>query len=103
MPDSTVHGFAADRFHSVRDAFEENLAGGADVGASCCVTLEGETVVDLWGATPTFLVSLVLSSFPSYLAPNHVTLVGVECSHCIVSVTPDAISAHAFDCALRRA
>lgn len=49
MPESTVHGFVADQFTSVRDAFEENLAGGADVGASCCATLEGETIVDLWG------------------------------------------------------
>ena len=49
MPESTVHGFVADKFSSVRDAFEANLASAADVGASCCVTLEGETVVDLWG------------------------------------------------------
>jgi len=49
MPESTVHGFVADRFSSVRDAFETNFADGADVGASCCATLEGETVVDLWG------------------------------------------------------
>jgi CubicO group peptidase (beta-lactamase class C family) len=49
MPESTVHGFVADKFRSVRDAFEANFASGADVGASCCATLEGETVVDLWG------------------------------------------------------
>ena len=49
MPESTVHGFVADKFSSVRDAFEANFASGADVGASCCATLEGETVVDLWG------------------------------------------------------
>jgi hypothetical protein len=39
----------ADKFRGVRDAFETNLASSADVGASCCVTLEGETVVDLCG------------------------------------------------------
>ena len=49
MPESTVHGFAADEFNAVRDAFEANLASGADVGASCCATLEGETIIDLWG------------------------------------------------------
>lgn len=49
MPENTVHGFVADEFSSVRDAFEENFASGADIGASCCATLEGETVVDLWG------------------------------------------------------
>jgi CubicO group peptidase (beta-lactamase class C family) len=49
MPESTVHGFVAEPFSSVRDAFEANFASGADVGASCYATLEGETVVDLWG------------------------------------------------------
>lgn len=49
MPESTVHGFVADKFSSVRNAFEANFADSADVGASCCATLEGETVVDLWG------------------------------------------------------
>ncbi len=29
--------------------FEGNFASGADVGASFCATLNGETVVDLWG------------------------------------------------------
>ena len=37
------------RFAAVRVEFERNLASGADVGASFCATLEGETVVDLWG------------------------------------------------------
>lgn len=49
MPENTVHGFVADQFSEVREAFEENLASGADAGASCCATLDGETVVDLWG------------------------------------------------------
>src|SRR5215472_12403198 len=48
MPE-TVHGFVADTCASVRDAFEANFATGADLGASCCATLEGETIVDLWG------------------------------------------------------
>ncbi|MEI9887497.1 MAG: serine hydrolase domain-containing protein [Rhizomicrobium sp.] len=43
------HGFAHDKFAAVRTAFDANLAGGDDVGASFCATLEGETVVDLWG------------------------------------------------------
>jgi CubicO group peptidase (beta-lactamase class C family) len=38
-----------DRYAPVRSLFEEQLASGADVGASCCVTVDGETVVDLWG------------------------------------------------------
>jgi CubicO group peptidase (beta-lactamase class C family) len=49
MADSAVAGFAHDRFAPARAAFEDNLARGADVGASFCATLEGETVVDLWG------------------------------------------------------
>jgi CubicO group peptidase (beta-lactamase class C family) len=44
-----VEGFALDRFASVRDVFEANLAKGSDVGASFCATRDGETVVDLWG------------------------------------------------------
>jgi CubicO group peptidase (beta-lactamase class C family) len=38
-----------DKFAAVRAAFESNFAGGADIGASFCATVEGETVVDLWG------------------------------------------------------
>jgi CubicO group peptidase (beta-lactamase class C family) len=49
MPESTVQSFIADKFGPVRDAFEANLTSAADVGASCCITLEGETVVDLCG------------------------------------------------------
>lgn len=46
---SMVQGFARDRYAGVRAAFEENLASGADVGACFCATVDGETVVDLWG------------------------------------------------------
>ena len=42
-------GFADDRFSSVAAVFEAGLAGGAEVGASLCITVDGETVVDLWG------------------------------------------------------
>ncbi|MEQ1549340.1 MAG: serine hydrolase domain-containing protein, partial [Chakrabartia sp.] len=42
-------GFTQDRFASVRTAFDANFESGADIGASFCATLEGETVVDLWG------------------------------------------------------
>jgi CubicO group peptidase (beta-lactamase class C family) len=49
MAREAADGFAHERFASVRDVFEKSLADGADVGASFCATLEGETVVDLWG------------------------------------------------------
>ncbi|HWA92262.1 MAG TPA: serine hydrolase domain-containing protein [Rhizomicrobium sp.] len=38
-----------DKFAAVRAAFESNFASGADIGASFCATVNGETVVDLWG------------------------------------------------------
>ncbi len=44
-----IQGLCNDRFAGVRAAFEANFAHGADVGASVVVTLDGETVVDLWG------------------------------------------------------
>jgi CubicO group peptidase (beta-lactamase class C family) len=42
-------GFALDDFASVRSLFEANLANGIDLGASFSASVEGETVVDLWG------------------------------------------------------
>ena len=44
-----IHGSCAPGFERVREAFEENFTERDDVGASVAVTLEGETVVDLWG------------------------------------------------------
>jgi CubicO group peptidase (beta-lactamase class C family) len=44
-----INGFAQTRFAAAREVFESNLSGGADVGASLCATIEGETVIDLWG------------------------------------------------------
>ncbi|HEY8004191.1 MAG TPA: serine hydrolase domain-containing protein [Phenylobacterium sp.] len=49
MADGSVQGFTQDRYAAVRESFEDNLATGADLGASFCATVEGETVVDLWG------------------------------------------------------
>lgn len=44
-----VVGHCDARFAGVRDAFVENFERRGEVGASVAVTLEGETVVDLWG------------------------------------------------------
>ena len=49
MADGSVGGFTQDKFGAVREAFAASLASGADVGASFCATVGGETVVDLWG------------------------------------------------------
>jgi CubicO group peptidase (beta-lactamase class C family) len=44
-----VHGSCDDRFAALRDVLVRQLDSGADLGASVAVTVEGETVVDLWG------------------------------------------------------
>lgn len=44
-----VHGKCDEKFAAVRELFEANLASGADVGASFCATVDGETVIDIWG------------------------------------------------------
>ncbi|HET9728468.1 MAG TPA: serine hydrolase domain-containing protein [Acidimicrobiia bacterium] len=44
-----IEGTCADRFAAVRSAFEANFQERSEVGAAVCVTLDGETVVDLWG------------------------------------------------------
>ena len=44
-----VHGSCDDRFTAMRELLAANLASGADLGASVAVTLDGESVVDLWG------------------------------------------------------
>ena len=38
-------------FGEVQRAFERNFVDHGEVGASVCVTVNGETVVDLWGGT----------------------------------------------------
>lgn len=49
MGDIQVGGFAQERFAPVREAFAANLRSGADIGASFTATVDGETVVDIWG------------------------------------------------------
>jgi CubicO group peptidase (beta-lactamase class C family) len=44
-----VQGHCDARFSGVRDAFEENFRDRGELGAAVTVTLDGETVVDLWG------------------------------------------------------
>jgi len=44
----TVHGSWTPAFEWVREAFAKNLAE-SEVGAACCVYLDGECVVDVWG------------------------------------------------------
>lgn len=50
--DSTdIHGHCAPGFEGVREAFAANFARGLDDGASVCVTVDGQPVVDLWAGT----------------------------------------------------
>jgi CubicO group peptidase (beta-lactamase class C family) len=44
-----VNGYCDPKFARVAEEFERNFQERGEVGASVCVKIEGETVVDLWG------------------------------------------------------
>jgi CubicO group peptidase (beta-lactamase class C family) len=44
-----IFGDCATGFHRVREEFERNFAERGELGASVCVIVDGEPVVDLWG------------------------------------------------------
>ena len=44
-----VEGQVARGFESVREAFADNFERRGELGGACCVYLNGEKVVDLWG------------------------------------------------------
>jgi CubicO group peptidase (beta-lactamase class C family) len=44
-----VQGLCQDRFRKVWQIFEQSLASGDDIGASFCVFIDGEPVIDIWG------------------------------------------------------
>ena len=45
----TVEGHVSRGFEAVREAFVDNLRRRHELGGACCVYLDGEKVVDLWG------------------------------------------------------
>jgi len=49
VPNGKVLGTCDARFIAVADEFEKGFRERDEVGASVCMTLEGRTVVDLWG------------------------------------------------------
>lgn len=49
MTNVELQGTCEPRFGAVRDAFEANWSDHDEIGASLCVIVGGETVVDLWG------------------------------------------------------
>ncbi|MFX1575387.1 MAG: serine hydrolase domain-containing protein [Promethearchaeota archaeon] len=44
-----ISGYCEEKFGKVKKAFEKNLNTGKECGASFSVTIEGKTVIDLWG------------------------------------------------------
>lgn len=44
-----VSGFTAPEFDIVRLAFEQNFTDRSELGGACCVYVDGDKVVDLWG------------------------------------------------------
>ncbi|MBV9990725.1 MAG: beta-lactamase family protein [Alphaproteobacteria bacterium] len=44
-----IDGHCDDKFAGVRAAFQASFDKGDEVGASVCITKDGETVADLWG------------------------------------------------------
>ena len=44
-----INGTSDERFESLSELLSDSLDSGGDVGASVSVTIEGETVVDIWG------------------------------------------------------
>lgn len=49
MSEIPISGTCDPRFAKVRDAFAENFASRGDLGGSVAVTLDGASIVDLWG------------------------------------------------------
>lgn len=49
MPAWTIDGDCDPKLTPVRDAFAANFEAGLEVGASFAVTIDGRSVVDLWG------------------------------------------------------
>lgn len=44
-----LNGHCDSRFERVRDALAEGIESGDEIGASLCVNIDGENVIDLWG------------------------------------------------------
>ncbi len=46
---ANIDGTAAGKFERIRDEFARNFAERGEVGASVCISVNGERLVDLWG------------------------------------------------------
>lgn len=67
VPTGTVQGICDPAYADVAEAFIGNFTERGEAGASVCVTVEGRTVVDLWGG----------SANPKYKVPWERDTVGV--------------------------
>jgi CubicO group peptidase (beta-lactamase class C family) len=47
----SIQGFASSGFEVVRDAFQDNFTRRGELGGACCVYVNGDKVVDLWGGS----------------------------------------------------
>jgi CubicO group peptidase (beta-lactamase class C family) len=67
--ETKIHGSVEADFEPVHDAFAANFERHGEVGAACCVYLEGRKVVDVWGGsyTPDTL-QMVMSSTKGVVA-----------------------------------
>jgi hypothetical protein len=60
LDNGELSGFYDPKFEKVAEEFERNYRERGEVGASACVKVEGETVVDLWVGLPASMVQLVV-------------------------------------------
>lgn len=49
LPNGKIEGSYDERFRGVAEEFEKNFRERGEVGASVCLSVAGQTVVDLWG------------------------------------------------------
>ena len=49
LPRGHLRGFCVPEFRAVLDAFERNFAEAEELGASLCLSVDGRTVLDIWG------------------------------------------------------
>jgi CubicO group peptidase (beta-lactamase class C family) len=57
-----IKGFVAPTFQRVAEAFGENFTLRGDVAAQCCVHVDGEKVIDLWGGYDEDSIQVVFSA-----------------------------------------
>ena len=62
MSPAPIGGFVAPGFERVGEAFEENFSARGEAGAQCCVHMNGESIVDLWGGYDEDAIQVVFSA-----------------------------------------